>query len=316
MQPKKRGLGKGLAALLPTDMPPPPPLGGGGATPVPPVVREPDPVAPGDRVRRLSIDKVAPNPLQPRGIFHEESLEELAASIREKGIISPIVATPRGDQLMIVAGERRYRAARLAGLGEVPVLTLDLTDQEVMEYALIENLQREDLNAMEEARAYRALMDTFGLSQEQVADKVGKGRPTIANALRLLRLPEEMQQDIEVGRMSPGHARAILSLDSEADRTRLRDSILRHGISVREAEELAARLANRETRSRPRRSGSGGDGAADAPEVVSLRNALLEHFACRVEVKTVDPNRGRIEIHFDSLDELDRILDILGVEAK
>jgi ParB family chromosome partitioning protein len=205
-----------------------------------------------------------------------------------------------------VAGERRWRAARIAGLTELPVISLQLNDQQVLEYALVENLQRENLNPMEEARAYRTLIESFGMSQEQVAARVGKGRPTIANALRLLKLPLEFQQDVEAGRLTPGHARAVLSLESDHDQKRLRDAVIRNGLSVREAEQLSVEIANRKTKSRTTK--------AQDPHARQLREALVEHLGCRVTVKTFDPTKGKIDIYYSSLDELERVLAAMGVE--
>lgn len=298
MQSKKRGLGKGLSALLPVGPPP--------ATPAEADAAPAQPVAPGDAVRRVPLDGVSPNPYQPRNIFTEASLEELAASIREQGVIQPLIVTPRGEKLMIVAGERRWRASRMAGLDAIPVIVRELDDEAVLEHALVENLQRDNLNPMEEARAFKALMDTFGLTQDVVADRVGKSRPAIANALRLLKLPIAYQKDIEAGRLTAGHARAVLSLEHEHDRQRLRDAVVRDELSVREAEQLAVSIANRPTRARASK-------ALD-PNVQQLRERLIEHLACRVNVKTFDSTKGRIEIHYDSLDELERILSAMGVE--
>ncbi|PKO17146.1 chromosome partitioning protein ParB [candidate division BRC1 bacterium HGW-BRC1-1] len=301
MQSKKRGLGKGLAALLPVSPPP--------ATPA-----EEEQLAAQqanssvDRVRHIELDGITPNPYQPRNIFTEASLEELAASIREQGVIQPLIVTPRGDQLMIVAGERRWRASRLAGLKDVPVIVRTLDDRSVLEHALVENLQRDNLNPMEEARAFKALMDTFGLSQENVADRVGKSRSAVANALRLLKLPLPFQKDIEGGRITAGHARAILSLETDFDKQQLRDAVVRGELSVREAEQMAVSIANRPKKSKTIK-------ALD-PHVQQLRERLIEHLTCRVSVKAFDPTKGRIEIYYDSLDELERVLTAMGIEME
>jgi ParB family transcriptional regulator, chromosome partitioning protein len=303
MQSKKRALGKGLAALLPTDLPPVMAMPSATANPADTIAVE---TVAGNRLERISIDSISPNPHQPRGVFDEGTLNELAESIRELGLIQPIIVTPRGESYLVVAGERRWRAARIAGLTELPVISLQLNDQQVLEYALVENLQRENLNPMEEARAYRTLIESFGVSQEQVAARVGKGRPTIANALRLLKLPLEFQQDVEAGRLTPGHARAVLSLEGDHDQKRLRDAVIRNGLSVREAEQLSVEIANRKTKSRTTK--------AQDPHARQLREALVEHLGCRVTVKTFDPTKGKIDIYYSSLDELERVLAAMGVE--
>jgi ParB family transcriptional regulator, chromosome partitioning protein len=296
MQSKKRALGRGLGALLPPKSAAPAPA----ATAV---LEQPD-----EPVNRLSLDALTPNPYQPRDDFKEEALNELAASIRQHGLIQPVAVTKRGDSYMIVAGERRWRAARIAGLNDIPVVVLDLNEEQILEFALIENLQRENLNAVEEAKAYRALIDSFGLSQEQVADRVGKSRPAVANSLRLLRLEAEYLRDIEAGLVSAGHARALLSLERPEWRKRLREAIVRDQLSVRETESLAVALANRKV-------GPRGAKRALDPHVQRLREALIDRLACKVEVKTFDQNKGKIEIFYDSLDELERLLAALSVEV-
>lgn len=300
MQPKKRALGRGLSALLPPRATPEPESGSVA-------VLEDSPSASPDGRVFLPVDSISPNSYQPRHHFDENALQELAGSIRENGIIQPVVVCRRGEGYMLVAGERRWRAARIAGLTEVPTVILALTEKEMLEFALIENLQRENLNPMEESRAYKALIDTFGLSQEEVADRVGKGRPTIANALRLLRLPLEYQKDIEAGTLSAGHARAVLSLSNETDQKRLRDTILKEALSVREAERLAVELANRASRHKPMRMLD--------PNIQRLREQIIERLTCRVQIKTFDHNKGKIEIYYDSLDELERFLEAIGVEG-
>lgn len=301
MQSKKRALGRGLGALLPAK---PPQIAPQRVEPEAPVAVQDEP-APAP-TNRLPIDSLTPNPYQPRDVFDDTALQELASSLKTHGFIQPIAVVRRGDSFMIVAGERRWRAARIAELTEVPVIELELTEQEILEFALIENLQRENLNAIEEARAYKALMNTFALSQDEVADRVGKSRPAIANALRLLKLPAEMQNDVSSGTISAGHARALLSLEDETQRKRLRDAIVRDQMSVREAENYAVELTNRPVR--PRK-------AKLDPDTQRLRELLIDRLACRVNVKTFDQNKGKIEIFYNSLDELERILGVMDVEV-
>ncbi|GLV48144.1 chromosome partitioning protein ParB [Thermus sp. LT1-2-5] len=268
MSKKASGLGKGLEALLPK--------------------------SPGGAVR-LPLAAIRPNPNQPRRRFTEESLRELAASIREKGLLQPLLVRPKGDGYELVAGERRYRAALLAGLEEVPALVRDLTDQEALELALVENLQREDLSPVEEARGYQALVQ-MGLTQEEVAKKVGKARPTVANALRLLQLPEEVLAALEEGKITAGHARALLMLEPE-DRLWGLKEILEKGLSVRQAEALRERLFRERKKVEP------------SPLALELSRHL------GLPVRVVGEKRGKVVIHFRSEEELALLLERLGYQA-
>ncbi|MGI8908910.1 MAG: ParB/RepB/Spo0J family partition protein [Candidatus Sumerlaeaceae bacterium] len=265
---------------------------------------------------KLPIGSIHRNPEQPRQTFDPASLEELSNSIKAHGVLQPIAVMQAGAHYILVAGERRWRAAQQAGLTEIPAVVLDsLSDQEILECALIENLQRENLSPLEEARAYQALVETFGLSQDEVAERVSKSRPAVANTLRLLKLSEEFQRDMVEGRLTAGHARALLSLDNERMRQKLRDIIVNEQLSVRQAEERATRIAmdNIATgRTAPRQQKSSRNEDAD---VRRLREQLIEAFACKVDVKSSGKDRGKIEIYYDSLDELERILNRLRVEA-
>ncbi len=300
MSSKKSVLGRGLDALLP---PLPSPTNNPGTPPGP--MRN---SAQAGSTLVLPVDSLVPNPFQPRVQFDENALAELAQSIRTHGIVQPLAAVKRGSGYMLVAGERRWRASRLAGLTEVPVVILGLNDQQMLECALIENLQRADLNAIEEARAFKALMDTFGLSQEDVADRVGKSRPAIANALRLLRLDTEYQHDIEAGTLTAGHARALLSLEDPGDRKRLRDNIASNRLSVREAESAAVEIAHKKNRRKP-------PARALDPNLKRLRESLVDALGLRVDIKPLDRKRGRIEIWYEGHDDLERLLNALGIES-
>jgi ParB family chromosome partitioning protein len=265
---KASGLGRGLEALLPK---------GSGS------------------VVRLPLAAIRPNPHQPRRRFAQEALEELAASIREKGLLQPLLVRPKGEGFELVAGERRFRAAQMAGLSEVPAVVRDLTDQEALELALVENLQREDLSPVEEARGYQALL-AMGLTQEEVAKRVGKARSTVANALRLLQLPEEVLEALERGEITAGHARALLMLEPQDRLWGLRE-ILEKGLSVRQAEALRERL------SRERRP----------QEASPLSLELSRHLG--LPVRVAGGRRGRVVIHYRSLEELEGLLRRLGYQA-
>ncbi|WP_038048536.1 ParB/RepB/Spo0J family partition protein [Thermus caliditerrae] len=269
MSKKPSGLGRGLEALLPKTA---------GA------------------VVRLPLAAIRPNAAQPRKRFSQESLEELAASIREKGLLQPLLVRPKGEAYELVAGERRFRAAELAGLTEVPVVVRDLTDQEALELALVENLQREDLSPVEEARGYQALL-AMGLTQEEVARRVGKARSTVANALRLLQLPEEALAALEEGRITAGHARALLMLEPE-DRLFGLQQVLEKGLSVRQAEALRERLVRERERS--------------AKEPSPLALGLSRHLGMPVQV--VGGKRGKVVIRYRSLEELEVLLRRLGYQ--
>lgn len=277
---KKSSLGRGLDALL----------------------SRPATEAPaGVTVQPVRVDRIVQAAYQPRQMFEPEALAELAQSIREKGVLQPLLVRPRGENFEIVAGERRWRASQLAGLTEVPALIRDLGDREALEIAIIENLQREDLGPLEEARAYQALLDQ-GLNQEGVAQAVGKGRSTISNALRLLTLPGEALRALEAGEISAGHARAVLA-QPEADRAWALTEIRSRRLSVREAEAL-----RREVR-------------AAAPIAVQpprayrqVELALSRRTGTRVRITGED--RGRVELNYASREELDRILDLLGYASE
>jgi ParB family chromosome partitioning protein len=262
-------------------------------------------------IKNIPLDKLNANPGQPRKRFEEESLAELADSIREQGIIQPLLVEDAGDGTwIIIAGERRSRAARLAGLSEVPAIIRNYSDEKRLEVSLIENVQRADLNPMEEAAAYRSLMELTGLSQDEVAAKVGKNRSTVANALRLLKLPPAARGAMEKGELTPGHGRAILAVDGEAAQERLLGEILQQGLSVREAEKRAAAL---------NAAGTGADtetvkvkpAAKRDPELGAMEDRFRERLGTKVAILG-DLKKGSISIEYYSMEDLDRLLEILG----
>jgi len=262
---------------------------------------------------QLPVSKLVPNPGQPRKNFDETELQELADSIKTYGIIQPIIAADAGDgAYIIIAGERRTRAAKLAGLETVPVIIRDYTDQKRLEISLIENIQRTDLNPIEEAAAYKNLMDFSNLSQDELATRVGKNRSTVANALRLLKLPIEIQKSIEEGKVSSGHARALLSVTDAKSRDKLYREILTNEVSVREVEKRAAAI-NTEKQDKPKtaKGADGGKASKRHPEV----NAMEEKFIGKLGTKVViegDMNKGKIHIDYYSMEDLDRLYEILG----
>ena len=272
----RHGLGRGLGALLSSTP--------DTATATPPI--------------ELPIASISANPNQPRKDFDDEALRSLADSLRHSGLLQPLVVRKFGDGYQIIVGERRWRAARLAGIERVPAIVRDVTDAESLELALVENLLREDLNPMEEAEAYQRLLAEFGWTQEELAQRVGKDRSSIANCLRLLKLPEAIQSDLRAGKLTMGHARALVSLPAAADQLRLRDEILAHSWSVRATEADVQRVRSRPARRVTRRS----------PELAALEDALRTALATRVRLIGND-RAGRIEIAYTSREELDRLVE-------
>jgi len=264
-------------------------------------------------VVQLPVDKLTANPGQPRKNFDETELQEMAESIKTYGIIQPIIAADTGDgDYIIIAGERRTRAAKLAGLSTVPVIIRDYTDQKRLEVSLIENIQRSALNPIEEAAAYKNLMDFSNLSQEDLAVRMGKNRSTVANALRLLRLPVEMQKSIEDGKVSSGHARALLSVNNAAAREKLYREILANEVSVREAEKRASALNAGEGKGKEKTSFVKKN-KQPPPEI----SDMTEKFFARLGTKVVidgDLKKGRILIDYYSMEDLDRLYEILSGE--
>ena len=253
---------------------------------------------------QLPVSQVHPNPYQPRQHFDPERLQELATSLQAQGLLQPIVVRRQQGGFELIAGERRWRAAQMAGLETIPALVKRATNEEVLGLALLENLQREDLNPLEEARAYQRLQTEFQLRQEDVARYVGKDRSSIANALRLLKLPQVLQEDLEAGRLTMGHARALLALESEEEQLRLRDQIVAAGLSVRETEAHIRTLK----RSAP-------DGRAKPSHFVVIEAALQQHFGTRVAIR---PGRkhGKIEIAYTGEDDLHRLLMLLQLQPQ
>lgn len=287
--PRKKALGRGLAALL-----------GDGDFPAPELDSRPQP---GEKVVELPLERIEPNPFQPRRAFEPQALEALAQSIARHGLLQPVVVRPVAEGYQLIAGERRLRACQMAGLTAVPVVIRQATDEQALLLALLENLQREDLNPLEEAQAYARLVEGFGLSQEEVAQAVGKDRSTVANALRLLKLPDDIRDDLAAGRLSSGHARALLALPNTALMRRARDQILKQGLSVRAAERLVKKLLAGEPAPAPPPD-------QDQVYIQSLADELRRHLGTKVAIQRKG-RRGRIVIEFSDDRELERLLDLL-----
>lgn len=304
----KPALGRGLGALL------------GGS----PVAKPPGPApatttnpaaAPAldtrERVQRVPLTRVRACPFQPRKEFSPETLRELADSIKEQGIVQPLIVRELNDHLELIAGERRWRAAQLLGLTEVPVIVREADDRAVLELALIENLQRENLNPMEEAQGYAQLIQQFQLKQDEVAGKVGKSRAAVANSLRLLKLAPPIQDFIRHGQLSVGHAKVILGLPDEKQQKLAADRILKDGLNVRQAEVLVTKLQSREPQNGTK---PGLTLSTKDTHVADLENRLRERLGTKVHLRYTQ-GKGSLEIAFFSDDELERVLEILGVKA-
>lgn len=253
------------------------------------------------------IEELQPMAGQPRKIFNDEKLAELVASIREKGVIQPLVVRRQGDHYQIIAGERRWRAAQKAGLHEVPVVIQDVSEDWAFEVALIENIQREDLNPLEEAEAYHRLVAEFDLSQEEVAKRVGKNRSTVTNSLRLLKLPQQLKDDIVNGALSMGHARAILPLEDETLMRKARNEVVDHALTVRATEALVKKFKEGAP---PKVSSE----TAPNPELSRLATELQQVLGTKVKL-AAKGRGGKIEIIYYTASDLDRLLNILGVNV-
>lgn len=276
----KRGLGKGLSALI-SDLPEESTAG---------------------QVKIVPINEIEPNKEQPRKNFDEDKMEELSQSIKEHGIIQPLIVKKQGNFYVIVAGERRWRAARMAGLSEVPVIIQDYSNNEVMEISLIENLQREDLNPIEEAKAFETLINSFSLKQEEVAKRVGKSRSAIANTLRLLQLDESIQELLIHQSISEGHARALLALSNKADQIVVVDKILKDNISVRETEKLVKEILEKPKKKKKKE--------ALSPIFKDIENKMKQILGTKVQI-TKGRKKGKIEIEYYSNDDLERIISLI-----
>ncbi|WP_312114389.1 ParB/RepB/Spo0J family partition protein [Brevibacillus reuszeri] len=278
-----RGLGKGLNALITSNL-----------------------IEEGEQVKEVSVSEIRPNPYQPRKEFDQSAIDELAGSIKEHGIIQPLIVRKSIKGFELVAGERRLRAAKLAGLKQVPVVVKAYTDQQLMEIALIENLQRENLNPLEEAEAYEKLIAHHDYTQDQLAKKIGKSRPHVANMLRLLQLPDGIRKMVSAAELSMGHARALLTVSDEKAQQQLAKDVVAKELSVRQLEELVKQLnVSRETKKKKP--------AKNEPVLIAMEERLRTRFGTSVKIKK-GSKRGKIEIDFYSQEDLQRIIDILNAE--
>jgi ParB family chromosome partitioning protein len=281
---KRKVLGRGLEALITQDL------------------RES--VAETERVKELEIDRIDPNPGQPRGGFDAGQLEQLASSIKTHGVLQPIIVRREGERYQLVVGERRLRASKMAGKSTIPAIVRDVTDENSLKYALLENLQREDLNPIEEARGYNALKENYGLTDKNIAEILGKDRSTISNTLRLLKLPHMVIGLLETGKLRAGHARALLSIEGEKAQIEWARRVVEEGISVREVEETTRRGKRGKRRAR----------RVD-PQIRAIEDKLEMHLGTRVRL--VSRRKGGIlQVEYYSNEELERILELIGIEAR
>ena len=287
---KRQALGKGLGALIP---------------------QKRAPATEGERrmgALNVPIEDVRPNRHQPRKTFDDVTLGELAESIREHGLMQPILVRKRGQNFEIIAGERRWRACQKAGLKEIGVIVKDLADNEVFEWALIENIQREDLNPIEEAEAYRRLLDNTGITQEQLALRVSKDRSTIANSLRLLKLPDDVRRQVIAGALSMGHARALLALENADDMVKMARDVVKRGLSVREVERAVRSLRKKPAGEEREATDPYGHVPGGAPAAQRATDELTRVLGAKVRILPSGP-RGKIEIDYSSPDELIRLVE-------
>jgi ParB family chromosome partitioning protein len=280
----RKALGKGLEAIIPD-------LKAGGLE-----VR--------GHVVDIDVNEIGPSPYQPRSTMSEDSLEDLKQSIREKGVLQPVIVRRHAGGFQLVAGERRWRAAKLAGLGSVPAVVMRVSDSEALEIALIENLQREDLNPVDEAKGYRELLMRFSLTHEDLARRIGKNRTTITNSIRLLNLPDEVKRGLEEGKITVGHARAMLGIEDPRQIINIYRSVLHRGLSVRQVEALVRRTLRTKSKRKP-------VPARTAPEITSIEEGLMRKLGTRVRILS-HGGHGKIEIEFYSDEDLNRILETIG----
>lgn len=291
----RKALGKGLSSLL---GPKPGAAQGGIHAPGPPSVGLED------QVLRIPLEQIDPNPVQCRTVFDTAHLQELADSIRVHGVLQPLVVRKHRDRFQLVAGERRWRASKMAGLKEVPAVVKDLADERLLEVTLIENIQREDLSAIEIARAFERLVKEVGLNHEEIARRTGKDRSTITNMLRLLRLPQDVQQLVAEHRLSMGHARAILALPTGDLQRQVAEKAASQGMSVRQVERMVQKMTEPREPKEP-------DDASPDPNTKAAVEALEQALGTRVRIVTRSGDRGRIEIEFYSMEDLQRLYEML-----
>ncbi len=289
-----KGLGKGLDTLF--------------NSPSVSLKNTPATTASGDGIKTVKIGKVEPNRDQPRKVFDENDINQLADSIKEFGILQPILVRNRGDHYEIIAGERRWRAANVAGLKEVPVIEKNLSEEEIYIISLLENLQRTDLNPIDEALAYKRLVDEYGFKQDEVAEKVFKSRTEVTNKIRLLKLPEKVQKMVVDGVLSTGHARALLSIDNAADIEKTADKIVAEKLSVRDVEKIVKNVGTPQKKKSTKKA----SGPANSFIYEDIENRLKQTLGTKVSVTPKEGGAGKIEIEFFSDEDLERILDLIG----
>lgn len=297
----KKALGRGLGALI------------GGAPQVGTIAPVAAPPEPGERVREIGVEQITPSPLQPRKQFRAEPAAELVESIREHGVIQPLIVRQVAGKFELIAGERRWRAAQVVGLTVVPVIVREATDLEVLELALIENLQREDLNAVEEAQAYQRLVRDFSLTQEEIAKRVGKSRAAVANSLRLLDLEASVQDWLVQGRLTVGHAKVLLGVKNPEEQKFLANQVIAENKTVRETERLLAAHLQRGSSGNATKPATSGGGDRLNPSLQRVQNQLRTHLATDVRIQHGD-KKGKLEIGYYGNDDLERILAIIGVD--
>lgn len=285
----KRGLGKGLGALIPQNVP---------------VPQTPMPFMTGRSVVQLDINKIVPNPRQPRKHFDDEKLLELSSSIKEQGVNSPLLVRKRGNAFELIAGERRLRASKKAGIATVPVIIKEYSDEQSLEIAIVENLQREDLNAVEEALAYKALSEEFKLTHEQISKKVGKSRAAVSNSIRILELPDKIVDSISSGRISSGHARPLLTLSDHDRQIEVWHEIVKNELSVRDVEALLSIISTETKKPKLKKHRA----RESSPVLKDIEDKMISALGTKVEIHG-SPQKGKVVINYYSQEDLERILE-------
>jgi ParB family transcriptional regulator, chromosome partitioning protein len=299
---ERRGLGRGLGELFQRTDTQSIPASSNGDTETPPLAQVPD----GSYFTELPLDSISPNPRQPRTVFDEEAMNELVESIREVGMLQPIVVRPLGGaRYELVMGERRWRAAQQAGVDKIPAIVRETADHALLRDALLENLHRVQLNPLEEAAAYQQMLEEFGCTQEELSNRIKRSRPQISNTIRLLKLPPTVQRRVAVGVISAGHAKALLAIEDPNGQERLAQRVVAEGLSVRAVEELVTLGDHRERPSRQRRQSK-----VVAPKAKDLADRLSDHFETRVKVE-LGRTKGKIVIEFATVDDLERIVGLI-----
>jgi ParB family chromosome partitioning protein len=314
-KPAPSRLGRGLSSLISNLNAPPNPTQETIPAPAPTIEPDPESPAPETGAANVDVNLIKPNPYQPRKTWNDDDIKSLAASIKQTGLLQPVLIRRNRDHYELIAGERRWRAAQLAGMSSIPALINDAHDEQMLEFALVENIQREDLNAIDRAQAYRRYRDRFGLTTEDVARSVGEDRTTVTNYIRLLELQPAIRDLVADGRLSMGHARALLGIESEDARMKAAKAVIANSLSVRALEQIARRSKYETPTIRTEFTGNKPEKQAKTPHLADLEERFARKLGTKVQIEPGRKNQGKITISYYSLDDFDRIAATLGVSG-